>query len=104
MHHCIHPTNLCCALPPPCSPPRSCCSKDAEGQETRVTIDLGGEGFTATGLMVTERNFLDIYRYQSWGGQDQLPLFTQGQTFTPAAVELKQVGKAAALQPPLDAC
>ena len=69
-----------------------------------MTIDLGGEGFTATGLMVTERNFLDIYRYQSWGGQDQLPLFTQGQTFTPAAVELKQVGKAAALQPPLDAC
>ena len=66
-----------------------------------MTVDLAGEGFTATGLMVTERNFLDIYRYQSWGGQDQLPLFTQGQTFTPAAVELKQVGEAAAVQPPL---
>lgn len=32
----------------------SCCSRDAEGQETRVTIDIAGEGFTATGLMVTE--------------------------------------------------
>ncbi len=57
-----------------------------------MIIDLGGEGFTATGLMVTQRNFLDVYRYQSWGGQDQLPVFTQGQQFVPAAVDLRQVG------------
>jgi hypothetical protein len=56
-----------------------------------VVVDVAGEGFTATGLMVTQRNFLDVYRYQSWGGQDVLPLFTQGQTFMPAAVDLKQV-------------
>ncbi|KAI3430642.1 hypothetical protein D9Q98_005235 [Chlorella vulgaris] len=68
----------------------ACCSQDAEGQETRVVVDVAGEGFTATGLMVTQRNFLDVYRYQSWGGQDALPLFTQGQTFMPAAVDLKQ--------------
>lgn len=38
----------------------SCCSRDAEGQETRVTIDIAGESFTATGLMVTEvRGFWD---------------------------------------------
>ena len=57
-----------------------------------MSIDVAGEGFTATGLMVTSRNFLDVYRYQSWGGQDQLPLFERGQQFTPAAVDLKQVG------------
>lgn len=39
--------------------PCSCCSLDAEGQETRVNIDIAGEGFTATGLMVTARNFLE---------------------------------------------
>ncbi|KAI7839931.1 hypothetical protein COHA_006325 [Chlorella ohadii] len=74
----------------------ACCSRDAEGQETRVTIDIAGEGFTATGLMVTERNFLEVYRYQSWGGQDALPVFQQGQTFMPAAIDLKQ----GATQPP----
>lgn len=54
-------------------------------------IEVAGEGFTATGLMVTARNFLDVYRYQGWGGTDALPLFQQGQQFTPAAIELKQV-------------
>jgi DNA topoisomerase-3 len=58
-----------------------------------VGIDVAGEGFTATGLMVTQRNFLDVYRYQGWGGTDALPLFQRGQQFTPAAIELKQVPK-----------
>ena len=31
---------------------RSCCSRDAEGQETRVIIDIAGEGFTATGAFM----------------------------------------------------
>ncbi len=34
-----------------------------------------------------------VYRYQSWGGQDALPVFQRGQTFQPAAIELKQVGE-----------
>ncbi|PSC67305.1 DNA topoisomerase 3-alpha [Micractinium conductrix] len=68
----------------------ACCSRDAEGQETRVIIDIAGEGFTATGLMVTQRNFLDIYRYQSWGGQGELPLFEHGQRFQPAQILLKE--------------
>lgn len=57
-----------------------------------MVADIAGEGFTATGLMVTQRNFLDVYRYQSWGGQDALPVFQRGQAFQPAAIDLKQVG------------
>ena len=44
---------------------RSCCALDAVGQETRVCIQLGGgERFSATGLMVTERNYLEVYPYE----------------------------------------
>ena len=83
-------------LPTTSSPPlpaaHRCCALDAEGQETKVHLAVAGEGFTATGLMVTHRHFLEVYRYQGWGGQEALPLFQQGQTFQPAAIELKQVG------------
>lgn len=41
-----------------------CCSLDAEGRSTTVTIDVAGEGFSASGLVVTARNFLDVYPYQ----------------------------------------
>ena len=43
--------------------------------------------------MVTQRNFLDIYRYQSWGGQGELPLFEHGQRFQPAQILLKEVSE-----------
>ena len=44
-----------------------------------------------TGLMVTQRNWLDVYPYTGWGGNANLPVFEVGQTFTPTALELKQV-------------
>ena len=31
----------------------ACCSKDAEGWETIVDIEYGGEGFSATGLSIS---------------------------------------------------
>ena len=68
-----------------------CCSKAAVGFETRVAIDIAGEGFKTTGLMVTERNWLDVYPYATWGGNANLPMFQQGQQFMPQAIDLKQV-------------
>lgn len=44
----------------------------------------------STPRYLPQRNFLEVYRYQSWGGQDALPVFQQGQTFMPAAIDLKQ--------------
>ena len=58
----------------------ACCSADAVGQETDVTVRCSpsGEGFSARGLMVTHRNYLDVYRYDRWYGH-VIPVFTQGQ-------------------------
>lgn len=74
----------------------ACCAPDAQGQETRVTIEVAGEGFSATGLMVTARNWLDVYPYTNWGGEGTLPLFQQGQTFQPQEIKLHN----GATQPP----
>ena len=43
------------------------------------------------GLMVSERNWLDVYPYTNWGGNANLPVFQVGQTFQPAAIDLKEV-------------
>ncbi|GIL96392.1 hypothetical protein Vretimale_2261, partial [Volvox reticuliferus] len=67
----------------------ACCSKDAIGSETQVEIDIGGERFRTTGLMVIERNWLDVYPYSGWGGNDNLPKLTQGQSFSPTELRLR---------------
>lgn len=45
----------------------------------------------SAGLMVRERNWLDVYPYTSWGGNDSLPPLQEGQQFMPADLLLKQV-------------
>ncbi len=44
----------------------ACCSKDAVGDQTVVNVDVAGECFSARGLMILERNYLDIYKYETW--------------------------------------
>jgi len=44
------------------------CSRPARGQETRVEAAIGPERFTASGLMVIDRAWLDVYPYTNWGG------------------------------------
>lgn len=51
----------------------ACCSKDAKGQQSTVDVDWHGEQFSATGLMITETNFLDIYPYVKWTSTKELP-------------------------------
>lgn len=68
----------------------ACCSHDAVGQETKVTVDVSQEKFTAIGLMVIERNWLDVYPYTKWGGAEELPHFQRGETFMPAELSLKE--------------
>lgn len=41
-----------------------------------------------TGLIVTERNYLDVYRYDKWSGS-YLPDFQLHETFLPSACQLK---------------
>lgn len=50
-----------------------------------------GERFRATGLMVLERNWLDVYPYSTWGGNANLPALKQGDTFVPTELRLREV-------------
>ncbi|VDC07578.1 unnamed protein product [Peniophora sp. CBMAI 1063] len=64
------------------------CSLDALGHETSVKVEYGGEEFTASGLVVLERNYLDVYIYDKWEGK-RVPEFREGETFVPTVCELK---------------
>eukprot|EP00210_Caulerpa_lentillifera_P003680 g3513.t1 len=68
----------------------ACCSKDAVGFETSVEVDVAGELFNTKGLIVLERNWLDVYPYDKWGGNSNLPNFTLGQTFASKELQLKE--------------
>ncbi|KAI5859394.1 DNA topoisomerase [Durotheca rogersii] len=61
----------------------ACCSEDAKGVATDVHIKYGEEAFHAHGLVVLERNYLDVYVYEKWTGTAQLPKFTVGEFFEP---------------------
>jgi len=61
----------------------ACCSEDAKGESSIVELTYGGEIFSANGLMVLERNYLDVYPYDKWESSRQLPIFTLGESFVP---------------------
>ncbi len=61
----------------------ACCSEDAKGQATDVEIAYGDETFGAHGVVVLERNYLDVYRYENWTNSTTLPRFTFGERFEP---------------------
>lgn len=48
----------------------ACVSKDATGSETTVNVNLANEEFTATGLYIHERNYLDVYIYDRWNAKE----------------------------------
>lgn len=61
----------------------ACCSEDAKGTATDVEITYGDEKFHAHGLVVLERNYLDVYVYDKWTSSQILPNFTIGEQFEP---------------------
>ncbi|CAI5727617.1 unnamed protein product [Hyaloperonospora brassicae] len=63
----------------------ACCSRDAKGYQTNVVAKMLGEYFTASGLMVEERNYLDIYKYEKWNAS-AIPVYQQGDVFQPSMV------------------
>lgn len=75
----------------------ACVSKDALGSETVVNIDIGGEKFTATGLVILERNYLDVYIYEKWNAKE-IHLYREGQQFQPDEISMQE---GATTAPPL---
>ncbi|KAK7791153.1 hypothetical protein R5R35_013322 [Gryllus longicercus] len=60
----------------------ACCSKDAQGQETIVEINIADELFVANGLMITARNYLDVYPYDKWSAKE-IHVYEVGEQFRP---------------------
>ncbi|KAG8230661.1 hypothetical protein J437_LFUL010680 [Ladona fulva] len=56
----------------------ACCSKDAEGMETLVEIDIANEKV---------KNYLDVYPYKKWEGRE-IHNYTLGQTFEPTSLDM----------------
>ena len=76
------------------------CSRAAAGDETAVDVAVGVERFSARGLVIRDRAWLDIYPYAGWGGNSPpLPPFVTGDRFTPAELELR-TGHTAPPPPP----
>ena len=53
-------------------------SKDAAGEETSVEVALGDEIFTASGVQILEKNFLEVYDFDKWT-EKQIPNFQEGE-------------------------
>lgn len=65
----------------------ACCSEDAFGESTTVDISWGPpndlkEYFSASGLVVRERNYLEVYVYDGWSTHE-IPEFVKGEEIAP---------------------
>ncbi|KAK9293223.1 hypothetical protein L1049_021213 [Liquidambar formosana] len=65
----------------------ACVSQPAVGAETTVEIDIAGEFFSASGRVIIAKNYLDVYRFESWGGS-MIPTYVVGQQFIPTTLTL----------------
>ncbi|PKI79440.1 hypothetical protein CRG98_000187 [Punica granatum] len=65
----------------------ACVSQPAVGAETTVEIDIAGEQFAASGRVIIAKNYLDVYRFESWGGS-VIPTYLPGQQFVPTTLTL----------------
>ncbi|EEH48875.1 DNA topoisomerase 3 [Paracoccidioides brasiliensis Pb18] len=66
----------------------ACCSEDAKGESTEIEIKYGDEIFHAHGLLVLERNYLDVYVYDKWESSQEMPVFTVGEVFEPTEAKI----------------
>lgn len=66
----------------------ACCSEDAKGELTTVEIKYGPETFHTSGLLVLERNYLNVYPYERWESSQQVPRFTLGESFEPTEANI----------------
>ncbi|XP_063995529.1 DNA topoisomerase 3-alpha [Diachasmimorpha longicaudata] len=63
----------------------ACISKNAEGFETTVEINIAGEKFTTSGLQITAKNYLDVYIYEKWNAKE-IHLYQERQVFRPTDI------------------
>ena len=65
------------------------CSKKSIADETRVRVQVADEEFSAKGIVVKEKNYLEIYPYERWNGKE-LPQFVEGEILKPSDLLFKE--------------
>jgi DNA topoisomerase-3 len=69
----------------------ACCAKDGQGQQTNITICIPPDGwhretFSASGLMITQRNWLEVYsKFEKWTAK-KVPTFQVGDMLQPSGL------------------
>lgn len=63
----------------------ACVSKDAVGLESQVALDINGEQFHTTGLIILELNYLEVYTYFKWNAKN-IPQFSVNEEFVPDSI------------------
>jgi DNA topoisomerase-3 len=63
----------------------ACVSMDAVGNETTITINMNGEEFHTSGLIILEKNYLEVYPYFKWNAKE-VPRYYTNEEFIPESV------------------
>lgn len=64
------------------------CTTDAMGEETKIFIEMGGESFHTSGLLVKTLGFLTIFPYEKWTSKF-VPEYQERQRFRPSSISVK---------------
>ncbi|XP_066595164.1 DNA topoisomerase 3-alpha [Prorops nasuta] len=67
----------------------ACLSKNAEGFETIIEINISGEKFIANGLEIVAKNYLEVYIYEKWNDKE-IHRYQEGQVFRPTDISMVQ--------------
>ncbi|XP_035205425.1 DNA topoisomerase 3-alpha-like, partial [Stegodyphus dumicola] len=67
----------------------ACVSKDAEGRETTIEIEIKGERFAVNGLVIIARNYLDVYPYERWNAK-VIGEYSPNEVFQPSSIEMTE--------------
>lgn len=67
----------------------ACLSDDAIGSETIIQMQISGEKFSATGLIILEKNYLEVYFYEKWNGKE-IHNYEIGDTFEPTEIIMSE--------------
>lgn len=74
------------------------CSADATGMQSHADVSIGGEEFSASGLVIESRGWLEVYPWTRWGGAALPGGFVAGKPFIATSVKLHE---GTTLPPPL---
>lgn len=62
---------------------------EREFNGSHALTKVADEKFVAQGLIITERNYLEVYIYDRWSDKE-IPEYSVGETFDPASIDLNE--------------